>query len=99
VRHPGFARFPIQIGIHGSSIALGAQRGHRNLVRYHFSTGGGLCQSFRLCRVGIGGDVSPQGDNALVPIQIDGNFLEASLIECIADVTATSSGFTSVSTL
>src|ERR1035441_3465101 len=76
----------IQIRIHGSGIAFGAHRDHRNLVRHNLAARERFRDGFRLRLVAVGFDVSAQGHDSLVAILRDGNLLQARLIECRADV-------------
>ena len=75
----------IQIIVPGFCFFFYAHGNHGNLVRDNFCASQGLCQSFGLCFLGVTGNLSAKGHDALVTILTDFDIFEAGLIECLSD--------------
>src|SRR5579871_4026265 len=76
----------VEIRVHRFCFFFCASGNHCNLVRDDLSAGKGLRQRFGLALVGLAGDFSAKGHDALVTILIHCDVLEACLIECFPDV-------------
>src|ERR1017187_2943349 len=75
----------VQVRVHRFCSALDARRNHCNLVSHNLVSREGPCDGFGVRLVIVRGNVSVQGDHALVTIPSDRDIFEAGLIQRCAN--------------